>query len=283
MNMKLRKQQIDVIEKCRQAILKGKKRIILYLPTGGGKTVCAMHMAWSATQKKKRVGFGVNRVQLSNQARLAFSKENLDHDVVQAANTVIDGKDIVIFSIDSVKTQGLPDVDWLCLDEAHRTVNREQYHKIMQNKICVGLTATPFARGMGKHVSILNGPLWETIIVGATIKELIEWNKTHPLEGLVPAEVWIPEIHSTKGMGTSRLNGEKDFDANDQAKVLNTESLVKDCVEKWMQIAPNTQTVAFNTTIEHSKAECQAFCSAGISAEHVDYHTKDDKRALFDT
>ena len=277
MTYQLRWWQEKAIQGCREAIRQGYKRIILYLPTGAGKTIAGIDIIKFSQIKGKRVGFGVNRVQLSNQARMAFLHHELDHGILQGKNSHSTDKPVLIFSIDSVRTQGLPELDFLLLDEAHRTCNREAYWKIMKDRIIIGLTATPFKKGMGRHIPELGGPLWETIVAGATMQELIEWNREHPLEGLVPGEVWIPSEIDTKGMRTSTTDGEQDWNIEDQATALNQPKLVGDVVEKWLQIAPGTQTMVFATNIDHSKELCSKFRLAGINAEHVDYHMDPDK------
>ena len=256
-----------------ELIRQGKKRIVLYLPTGGGKTLCATYLGKSARRQGKKMGFGVNRVQLCNQAVKAFVNEDQEVGVLQGQNTSKIDANTIIFSIDTVRSRGLPeDIQLLVLDEAHGTVNTKAYHGIMKDRICIGLTATPFAKGMAYDVPALEGPLWEAIVVGATISELIEWNKEHPNEGLVPCEVWIPHIVDVKNMRESSTNGEKDYNIDDQAKALNTPRLIEGTVEKWLQICPNTLTMLFATTIKHSQELCQAFREAGVKAEHVDYH-----------
>ncbi len=143
------------------------KRVLLYSPTGSGKTEMAMALVQRATKKKKRVAFVVNRVQLGMQASRRFAKSGISHGVIQGENTARVYMDVLICSIQTIAKRGLPDVDLIIIDEAHAVAGSKDYRALIATKdaLIVGLTATPFARGLGMHDDRIGGALFESITV----------------------------------------------------------------------------------------------------------------------
>ena len=61
MAFSLRDYQIKVISDCYRLIKKGEKRILLFAPTGSGKTLIASRVVSDATSRGKKVLFVVHR------------------------------------------------------------------------------------------------------------------------------------------------------------------------------------------------------------------------------
>lgn len=80
--MELREYQNDAIEQMRQLIAEGKRRIVLQMTTGGGKTVCAAELIRLAEAKGKRVLFLAHRRELVNQCSDKLRKFGVLHQVI---------------------------------------------------------------------------------------------------------------------------------------------------------------------------------------------------------
>jgi superfamily II DNA or RNA helicase len=261
--MELRLFQTECIKKCREVLHRGITRLLLYSPTGSGKTVIACAIMAMAQEKEKRVIFVVNRVHLVKQASTHLRKIGLVHGIVQGDNTWGTDRNILVCSIQTLMRRGFPDAELVIIDEAHGATS-ESYRQLIAhyaNVPIIGLSATPFTRGLGK--------VFQELIVAATIPELIE------LGFLVDCDVYAP-----LGPDLSKVpivNG--DYDEIELAKAVDKAPLVGNIVDHWMQLADGQSTICFATNILHSKHICEEFNKRGIPAEHVDCYTSDSDRA----
>lgn len=264
--------QEKLVNGCRHAMASGLKRIVAYLPTAGGKTMVAMGIVKNAREKGKRVAFVCNRVQLIQQTSQKFTDYGIGHGVIQGANTRDPHADVVVASIQTLDKRGMDDYDLLILDECHACAGTKAYAEIMRGKLTIGLTATPYQKGLGRVVPALGGPLFETIVAGVTMRELINSGF------LVDADVWAPADPDLRGVKV--VAG--DYQEDQLGVAMNQAPLVGDIVSHWFKLSHNRQTMVFAVNIAHSKHICQQFKDNGIDAVHVDYHmTDEEKQAIY--
>lgn len=250
---------------------RGQRRVIFYLPTGGGKTRCAGELILRAQREGKRVAFVCNRIELVNQASQAFHHLGIHHGIVQGENTRTTGADVLVGSIQTVVRRGISDLDLVIVDEAHGVAASRAYHRMFaewKNIPIVGLTATPFSRGLGKHHAFLGGNLFESIIVGATIPQLINGQFLVDADIYAPSEPDLSKVKIVAG----------DYQEDQLADATDRADLIGDIVSHWQRLAPGTQTLCFAVTIAHSKHIAEQFVAAGIKAEHVDAYTPEFER-----
>lgn len=271
--MILRPYQEEAEEKLREALRRKVRRLMLYSPTGSGKTEMAMSLIRKAVAKGKRVLFLCNRIGLVQQASRRFQAAGIGHGVVQGNNTRAEYMPVIVASIQTVAARGLDvaDFDLIVVDEAHGCGGSTQYHAVIfaaSDKPLVGLTATPWTKGLGRVYEELGGPLFEEMVSAATIPELIE------LGFLVDAEIYGP---SEPDLEAVRTSGD-DYNEEDLEKAVNKPKLVGDIVEHWLERANGESTVCFATSIAHSKAIVERFMQAGVAAEHLDHFSTDEER-----
>lgn len=147
----LREYQKKAVDEVMYCIDK-KIHALLYKPTGGGKTECAVAITFGAIALKKRVLFVCNRKDLVRQTKERYAKYGINAGIIQHGEKHIEDADVYILSIDSLKTrkeivEGL-NFEVIIIDEAHNHFNRRAYelYEMYQHTdaVFVGLTATPF-------------------------------------------------------------------------------------------------------------------------------------------
>jgi DNA repair protein RadD len=277
MGLILRPYQSTAILSARANFAEGIRRQMVYSPTGSGKTEIAIALITAAVAKGKRVAFIANRIGLVEQATLRLSLAGLVVGVVQGDNTRNLSAPVLVCSIQTVARRGLPDVDVIVVDEAHGVAGSADYRKMLfqYNALpVIGLSATPFARGLGKVYAELGGnPLFQCIVKAATIRELID------LGFLVDCDIFAPSEPELSGVDTVRnAFGEFDYNEKQLAVAVDKPALVGDIVIHWKRLGCDLPTVVFATSIAHSKHIAEQFNAAGIRAEHIDSYTEQDER-----
>lgn len=292
----LRPYQVEAVERVRDRIRAGARRILLVLATGGGKTVVASNIVASARAKSKRTLFVAHRRELIRQTFAKLVRNGLHPDdvgIVMAgvesrpadlfADETLPARDdelwsklarrrphapVQIASVDTLRNRERPGADLVIVDEAHRALApsyvkiRDAYPKATH----LGLTATPY-RADGRGL----GETYEELVVVASPSLLIS-------EGfLVAPRVFTVPAGKLPDLGSVRVRG-GDYDAEELARAVDQAKLVGDIVEHWQRHAPGVRTVAFAASVEHSRHIAARFVEAGVPAEHLDGETPAEER-----
>jgi DNA repair protein RadD len=273
----LRSYQETALTKCRKSLATN-CRILLYSPTGSGKTEMAFRMITGALAKGRKVVFLAHRKELVRQASRRLTTARIPHGMLQAENSHSLDARVLVCSIDTIHRRGLPDdIRLIIIDEAHVVAGSVKYRKLLfryNNVPVVGLSATPFSPGLGKHYDQLGGPLFEELVVATSIRELID------LGFLVDIDVYAPASPDLTGVKTQRrIGGEIDYDEIDLARVVDQPHLIGDIWDHIERLAPGKQTIIFATSIAHSQHIVAVGEARGVKAAHLDYHADDEERA----
>ena len=270
--MELREHQSKAIQLCRESIKQGHKRIMLAAPCSFGKTRVAVEMLASAAKKGLTGLFICDRIKLVQQAIDEFDKHGVEAGVIQGWNhpRAKWHAKIQIASIQTLaRRRQWPMANLIIVDEAH--VHYKTLTSMMASYSAVpfiGLSATPYAKGLGEHYSDL--------IVPITSNELMDQGY------LAPAKYYGGRQPNVKGIKTKRIQtGGTDFDPTELSKRIEEDThLVGDIIENWRKYGENSQTIAFSPSINHSKTLVRMFNAAGIPAEHIDGYMEDEERQI---
>ena len=272
--MKLRPHQDTAIEMVRESLRKGNKRIMLAAPCSFGKTITAAAILKSALEKGKRGIFICDRIKLVQQTLQAFDHHGLPFGVMQGDHYM--SNPLAPIQIASVQTlarrKDIPDFDFGIVDEAHTMYKYlERVFEAYDNVPMIGLSATPYSKGLGKW--------YDDLIVPITPRELLEQDYLAPVDYYGGRHVALEGI-KTKALST----GGSDYDPKALAeRTENDRELVGDVLSNWMKYASGRQTVAFCPSIKSSKALVDQFNAAGIRAEHIDgYMDAEMREELFE-
>jgi DNA repair protein RadD len=275
--MALREYQVNAIQECRYELSAGHKRVVIYSPTGSGKSVIAEELAVLALAKGKRVAIIANRVQLVQQMAERFTNAKISYGILQGQNTVDLHHQVVICSIATVAKRGLPDTDFIIVDEAHACAGSKHYRELMfklNNVPVLGLTATPFSKGMAKKYDELAGePLFQAIVVAETIRGLIDQGY------LVDCEIYAPSEPDLSGVRMQRnAFGEMDYAESALGEAVDKPALVGDIIAHWHKLAEGKPTIVFATTIAHSQHIVSCFEQSGVTARHIDCYMEEQQK-----
>lgn len=275
MSVSLRPYQRASIEQVRAAIRSKKRRIVLTIPTGGGKTFTTAFIIQSALAKGKRCMFVAHRKELIDQTVAAFVRIGVtDIGVIRAGDKRRNPAAMLqIASIQTLarRTQDV-DVDVIVIDEAHRAVAKSYTVHLFErhpNAIIIGPTATP--------VRSDNRPLkshFDELVVGARYSELIASGAI--VEPRVYSTPILPDLSSVRTTGG-------DFNLEDLEAAVNKGALIGNLLTEWRkrcdELGFQPRTVAFAVTVRHSLAIVKTFQEAGVTAEHLDGTTPEVERA----
>lgn len=252
--MPLYEHQTEAIEALRRNIRSGIRRQVLMVPTGGGKTRIASEVTQMAAAKGSRILFLADRIELIDQASARFDAEGIDHGVIQGKHwRWRPEKQVQIATIQTLVNRAEMPWDLIFVDECHAGGRRLNDWIQKQNSVVVGLSATPWSKGLGR--------VYERMVVGVRARELIS-------RGLLVdiGEAWAPTEPDLTGVRV--VAGEWEEDG--LAKVMDTSRIVGDVVSTWLEKARGRKTFLFAVNVAHSKHMVEAFLKAGVRAAHVD-------------
>jgi DNA repair protein RadD len=284
MNLKsLYPYQQTAVDRVLAAIERGAKRIMLSLPTSGGKTVIASHLIALLAVTGKLSVFPCP-ANLVTQTRDRFRGYGLAAvGVIKGMEKRTPGAALQVSSIQTLSArrrngrQELSNVRLAIVDEAH--VKFDEIYELMAewpDVAFVGLSATPWAKGLGKY--------WKELIVCDTVDGLINWGKDHPEEGLCEFVAYAPgDAGIQRRLARVKRDAIKDdYDTASLARAMSDKTLVGDVVKTWLARGEGRPTFCFAVNVAHSKLIRDCFKAAGVAAEHMDANTSaDDRKAIF--
>jgi superfamily II DNA or RNA helicase len=240
---------------------------MLQAPTGFGKTLTAAHIIQRALDKGKRVAFSVPALSLIDQTVAAFEAEGIDCiGVMQGIHERTDrDQPVQICSVQTIARRKRPDVDLVIVDEAHQ-LHREifRWMKDCPDTPFIGLSATPWARGLGKY--------YDDLIVAATTADLIRDGHLSDFVAFAPSEPDLAGVRTVAG----------DFHEGELAEAMDKPVVTGDIVQTWLQRAQERPTFAFCVNRRHAQHVAERFHEIGAPAEYMDGTTsREDREAIF--
>jgi superfamily II DNA or RNA helicase len=272
--MILRPHQVALIEQIEAAIAGGERRLVAQAPTGFGKTITAADLAIKALQRDKRVIFTVPALSLIDQTVEKFFAAGItDIGVIQADHHLTDySKSVQIASVQTLQrryevgdglSRSVPAADLVLIDEVHRWFDfygEWLSSPLMADVPVIGLTATPWTRGLGKY--------FDKLIVGSTTQELIDAGYLSKFRVFAPASPDLSNVRTVAG----------DYREDDLGAAMNKADLVADVVDTWIARAEDRPTLCFAVDRAHAKHLQTKFEAEEITAGYIDAYTDRTER-----
>jgi superfamily II DNA or RNA helicase len=268
----LRPYQNEALHKVYQAYKDGKRRVIVSLPTGTGKTVVFAHFP-QFFKMKKRLLVLAHREELLLQARDKFLHidPDLNVGIEQSSSRAPTDAKVVIASVptlgraDGTRLRQLNPEDFflIVVDEAHHAV-APTYRRIFDHfglfepdtpRCLVGFTATP-RRGDKQGL----GAVFEEVCYARDLREMIAERYLCPITG------W--RVYSDTSLDKVQIR-HGDFVESQLAHVVNTCDRNNLLVSAYRQYAADRRAIIFCVNVAHTRDVCQAFSAAGIRSAAV--------------
>lgn len=261
----LRPHQERAIEMLRQSLGKGNKRVVLQLPTGAGKTRVAAEIALGARAKGRTVCFTAPAVTLIDQTIRAFETDGVRGiGAIQSTHVRTDPfQPVQVASVQTLARRNLPHSDVVIVDECHlRHKIITQWMEQEPNKTFIGLSATPWQKGMGDD--------WQDLVKPVSMQELIDAGYLSPFRVFAPSHPDLSNVATVAG----------DYHEGQLSAVMQESRLVADVVETWLRRARGLPTVVFAVDLAHAETLQQQFAAAGVKMGFCQGATDSAERQL---
>jgi superfamily II DNA or RNA helicase len=236
---------------------------MLQAPTGFGKTLTAAFIVQRALDKCKRIAFVVPALSLIDQTVAAFEAEGIHAlGVMQGIHERTDRhQPLQVCSIQTVARRKRPDADLIIVDEGHQ-LHKEifRWMKDCPDIPFIGLSATPWSRGLGKF--------YDDLIIAATTSDLIRDGYLSKFVAFAPAD---PDLS-----GVSTVAGE--FKQDELGEAMDKASITGDIVETWLERGEGRSTLAYCVNREHAHHIAGRFLEVDVVCEYMDGATKREDR-----
>lgn len=229
-------------------------------PTGSGKTYLGLKLCHATLKTGRKATFVCDRKSLINQTSAVASTYGLhQHGIIQAANPRFNlDLPFQIASVQTVMERGWHDTNLIIVDEAHTMYQTLVDHIQATKATVIGLSATPFTRGLGK--------IFTNLINAATMHELTESGDLVPMRVMSCTRINMDGAKTSDGEWTHKSAGERGME------------IVGDVVSEWSRFAENRKTIVFASNIKHCDELCRQFNECGVLAEVFTHDTSDADR-----
>ena len=231
------------------AFRQGFHRVLLVAPCGAGKSYLFSEMIHNT---KGDALVLVHRRELKEQHEQLFRDLGITNARVETYQT------------ERNRLGQYPTPKLLIVDEAHLSRSKGWSEIVaFYDTFTVGLTATP-VRLDGKPL----GDIYETMVDGIKVKELIQQQRLAPYEYFAPVTVDTDNLKIQAG----------DFLLKDLERLMNDRAIYSDALKSWERIAGGEKTIAYCVSIDHAKQTAAMFTAAGYPSAEIDGSTPAKQR-----
>jgi DNA repair protein RadD len=260
--LQLRDYQLSALDMLREGFKDGHRSQLLYLATGGGKTECAIALLEACRKKGTRAAMLLDRIVLCDQTSQRLDKYSIDHGVLQSGHWRYRPSELIqVCSAQTIEKRGsFPGLSLLIVDECHQARTQTiEFIKNNPNIKVVGLTATPFTKGLGTTYSNVVSPI--------TTKKLVDAGSLVPLRVFISKEIDME--------GAKKVAGEwSQAEATSRGKKI-TGDIVAEWIKKTHEIFGKPEkTIVFCAGVDHGIDLQAKFREQGYNFVSISY--KDD-------
>lgn len=298
MSLIMRPYQQDAIDNVYAEWARGKRFVVLVMPTGSGKAACLCEVARLEAERGQRVLITAHRQELITQLSTTLARNGLRHQVIAAATTVkyavrlhmeTVGKCFVdpnarvfVASVQSMKAENVTNLaafgDKLTIigDEFHHYTKQSQtWGKVFTpldqaGARGLGLTATP-CRADGRGLSRETDGYGDSMVIGPTMRDLITMGYLSDYRIYCPPS----DLHLDR-VKTSATTG--DYVERDLKAEIQSSHIVGDIVGHYLRIAPGKRGITFTVGVDMAEEVAEQYRARGVPAMAVSGRMSDYDR-----
>jgi superfamily II DNA or RNA helicase len=205
----------------------------------------------------------LDRIILCDQTSQRLEKYHIDHGVMQSGHwRYRPHEKIQVCSAQTLERKGeFPGLNLLIVDEAHQT--RQQTMEFIKNNPeirVIGLTATPFTKGLGKT--------YTNVVSTVTTKQLVEQNVLVPLKVFISKEIDMTDAKKVAGEWSQKESTTRGM------KI--TGDIVAEWIKKTHEIFKKpVKTIVFCSGVNHGADLARKFAEQGYNFIAVSYRDDD--------
>lgn len=265
---KLREPQEIVLNKIKDELKKGHKRILINAPTGFGKTILSYQICKDAISKNNSVLFTSHRIGLAEQSRDKFI--SLNPSFLQGdSDGYFEDYKLLVATIQTLANTEIKEPKIIIIDEVHYGYESGFIQKIFErfpNAVFLGLSATP----VDNKDFLLDG--FNSIIDNYQTIDLIN------LGWLTPFKIYSPIDFDLSNVKIS--SNTKDY----QEKSLNEEVIKQDInksiIQKYIELGEERKFICFGINKIHCFELQKEFELNGIVTDVITADTNPTNRKL---
>jgi superfamily II DNA or RNA helicase len=155
--------------------------------------------------------------------------------------------------VQTIARRGYPDADVVIVDECHlRFKAVSEWMHCAADKVFIGLSATPWAKGMGDD--------WQELITPVRMQELIDAGYLSPFRVYAPSAPDLSRVRMVAG----------DYHEGDLSEAVSNLPLIADIVETWKKHAVGLPTLVFAVNKAHAALLVRQFAAGGVQMGYCD-------------
>src|ERR1035437_3738628 len=267
--MEQRKYQEDQIESGVSEV-STKRKIVIQLPTGAGKTVEFALLAQRYIRNTgKSVLILVHREELMYQARKTVREIcDIEPYLITSTTKRYYVSRVYIGMVESTvsRLNMFSNVGMVIVDECH-IANFNKIHNLFLEELIIGFSATPISSSKREPIN----KYYHSIVTGPQIKQLIEDGYLSQNITRCPKHI----VDSTK-FEIDKLKG--DYNERQMATEYKLPKHVTNVIQSYHKFAYNKKCLVFNVNIEHSKEVNECFVTCGYNSRHLDSNCSSEER-----
>jgi len=253
--------QLQVKREIYQAMRDGHTHIGVQAMTSFGKTVLAADIIHDALSKGVGVLFTAPFLTLVDQTIVEFNSFGIkDIGVIQADHFLTDySQPVQVCSIQTIETRMKADPAGWKAYQQERLIIHDEFHichktheamNRMAVKPVIGLSATPWRKGLGKQYShLVNGPSTRWLIDNGFLSDYRAYSHH------------VPDMSGVKTVGD-------DF-SKSEAGEKYTPRVIGDIVKHWFKLAAGRKTILFAPRVADAERFAAEFRAAGVKSVSV--------------